>query len=275
MLMAAVERGVNLFDTADIYGQGDSERVLGRLFRDRRDKVVFCTKAGLTLNSSQTLIRLVKPVVNPLLRRWKRVRRGALAVRKSSERNCFDPGYIRGRVEKSLRRLRTDYLDLFLLHSPPETVIRESDELFEMLDGLVAGGHIRYYGVSCDTVQQALICLQRENIACLQVPLNMMETEMQEELLPKAKSRGVGIVAREALAGGAILSYPPLLQLCRDNPARTPAQTALRYLLQLEGVDLVLAGMSCRRHLQENIQALDSPPLSAAEIGLLQPGGAV
>lgn len=267
-LLEAFDQGINFFDTADVYGQGDSERLIGKLFRNRRSQVILCSKAGLTVGASQTLIRWIKPVANPIIRRWKSARHKTIGVRRKMERKCFEPAYLKEQIEGSLRRLGTDYLDLFLLHSPPSEVIVD-ETVFTMLQELKSAGLIRYYGVSCDSSQQALITMVRAEVSCLQVPVNLMQRKTIESVLPAARKKRIGIVAREPLAGGAVFSHPPLLDICHDNSDCSPARLAIRYSMEKADAGVILAGMSCRRHLEENLKILESPPLSAEEMARL------
>ena len=118
-ILEAVDRGINLFDTADVYGQGDSERLLGRLLAGRGDEIVLCTKVGQTVGPAQHLVRLAKPLVRPILRRREARRQRVVQARRRAERKCFAPEYLVARIVASLRRLRRDCADVVLLHSPP------------------------------------------------------------------------------------------------------------------------------------------------------------
>lgn len=268
-LLEAFEQGINFFDTADVYGQGDSERLLGQLFRNKRDKVIFCTKAGLTLRLSQTFIRWAKPFVHPVIRRWKAARKQATVARQESEGQCFDPKYLRNQIDFSLRRLQTDYLDLFLLHSPPKTISID-ESVFSMLDHLKQQGKIRYFGVSCASAEDAMAYLSRNDLACLQVPANLMQSEVLNRILPAAQEKGLAIISREPLGGGTILSSIALKEFCNMRLNFTQAQVALQYLLQRDDTGIILIGMTCRKSLYENLNILTKSPLMAEEIQILE-----
>ena len=268
-LVDAFEQGINFFDTADIYGQGDSERLLGRLFRNKRDKVIFCTKAGLTLPLSQAFIRWAKPFVHPVIRRWKAARLQANVVRQQSERKCFDPTYLRNQIESSLRRLHTDYLDLFLLHSPPKS-IRSDESVFAMLINLKKQGKIRHYGVSCDSAEDAMAYLSRNDLACLQVPANLMQPDVLNRVLPAAKEKGIAIISREPLGGGAIFSFSALKEFCDMHTNLTQAQVAVQYVLQRDDTGVILIGMTCRENLYANLNIMKKSPLMSEEIQMLE-----
>jgi aryl-alcohol dehydrogenase-like predicted oxidoreductase len=267
-LHEALDRGINFFDTADIYGQGDSERLLGSVFRGHR--LLLCSKAGYTFGTARYIPRWLKPLAQRVLRRWKSGRTAATAIRGGLQRQNFAPAHIRAAVEGSLRRLGTEYLDLFLLHCPPAEVIANGTAL-EALVRLKECGLVRYYGVSCATTADALACLRYPGISVLQIAVNLFQTEVINKVLPLAIERKAAIVAREPFAQGTLLTDRRLFDCLKKNPSRTPAQTALRFVMQLRGVGVVLPGMTSRVHLEENTGALLAPPLTPEEIGILCP----
>lgn len=247
-LNAAVDAGINFFDTADIYGQGDSERILGDLRKSREGEIVIATKVGLDLATSQTLVRWAKPVLQPLLRRWPMAHAQGVGLRHTVQRHCSDTVELRRRVHASLRRLQTVRLDLLLLHSPP-VAWAERDEIRQMLQALVRDGLVHHCGVSAQSLADVPRWLAWPEVACLQLPLTLPSGESElpvqaRRVVQAAALRGVGIVAREVLAGGA--------------RAATAAsrESALRAVLHLDGVHSVLLGMGCRSHLRQNLSAL-------------------
>jgi len=271
-LRCALDAGIDFFDTADVYGQGDSERLLGRLVAGRRDEVLLCTKGGLTLGRAQQMVRLIKPLANPLLRRLKKGGGAVVAARAKAEAKCFEPGYLRGCVHASLRRLGTDYLDLFLLHSPGVETVRDP-RVMAALASMKSAGLVRYVGISCDTAPVAEACLEQSGIDCLQVPVSVADQTMSSTVLPRARERGVGIIAREPLAGGRVLADPTVRAVATSVPDRTASGVALRFVAQNPGVDVVLAGMSCVDHVRANLVGLAEPALTPAELRLLSSAG--
>lgn len=269
VLLSAYEQGINFFDTADVYGQGDSERLLGKLFHSRRDQVILCTKAGLSVGPLQPLVRAVKPVLHPLFRQFAGLRGSAGRVRRHAEGQCFRPDHLRTQVEASLRRLRTDYLDLFLLHSPP-VVIANDDQVFKMLARLCREGLIRNIGVSCNTAAEAERFLARDDVSCLQLPVNLNEREMLAEILPRANQKGTGVISREPFDGQTLLSSRRLAEFCATRPGFSPARVALQFLLQNENTGVVLVGMTGREHLFENLDVLAAQALSEADLLALE-----
>jgi aryl-alcohol dehydrogenase-like predicted oxidoreductase len=248
VLLEGFDSGINFFDTADIYGQGDSERLLGKLFGTRRERVIFCTKAGLVLGLPQLGVRYAKPLLGPLLRRWSRPRDSVLSVRRKSQRQCFESGYIRRQIEGSLRRLRTDYLDIFLLHEPPAEVIARG-EVFAPLEALQKAGTIRAYGVSCASPAEAMLSLAQPGVSCLQVAVNRTSLADMDEVLLRAHASGKAIIARECFAGGALLRQ-------HGRSGADPVAEALGALRARPEIGVMLIGMGSRQHLRQNLAAL-------------------
>jgi len=224
-LLSAWEQGVNFFDTADSYGQGQSERTLGKVFSGKRDQVILASKAGYSFSPLRRLASRL-PLLKPLA--------------GSRSHQNFAPDYISKSVEGSLRRLQTDYLDLFLLHSPPVNVLRHR-EWVETLENLKQQGKIRYCGVSCLTPSDALFCLEVPELDCVQLEINLLNREETNPLLAQLAERKLGIVARQPFASGA-LTQP-------DEKRRE----ALTFVLQQPGIASVLVGMRHRQHLQDNL----------------------
>ena len=265
LLSAAFDAGINFFDTADIYSQGESELFLGRAFRGRRrDQVVIASKAGYVLPSRRRFIARVKPLVRPVIRLLGLTRRHVAGVVSGSLAQDFSPSHLRRAVEGSLRRLRTDRLDLFQLHSP-STGIVEAGGWIEALEALKAQGKIRHYGVSCDSVDAALAALGHAGVSSVQVAINLLERDAAT-VLPHAQEQGVGIIARECLANGLLVKDISVLdvsaytrsegeatvkarqiELYRKAAAEnacTLTQLALQFVSGLEGVSVSLIGVS-------------------------------
>ncbi len=256
-LELAFDQGINFFDTADIYGQGDSEKLLGKVFKQHRDNVLFCSKAGLTLSAPQQCIRYVKPFLRPCLSYLSSVSRKTTAVRKQIERQCFRESYIQKQIESSLKRLNTDYMDLFLLHNPPTEII-ENSGIFEMLDNLKTKGMLRHYGVSCQEHEDAWLCLKNNNISCLQLDLDPLKIQKSGALLNKISHQGVGIIARECLKDHHLFSAQVDVSLPSGFQKKnySSQQHALKYVLQDNSINVVLVGMACRKHLIDNLAAI-------------------
>lgn len=177
VLDAALEAGVTFFDTADVYGDGRSERLVGQL-RQRA--------AGSAGPSA------------PLFVATKASRRAdPFAPESFTEEN------LRAWVERSRQNLATDTLDLVQLHCPPPAIYRD-DQVFDVLDTLAAEKKIAAWGVSVETCQEALISLEREHLASIQIILNPFRLKPLDEVVPRAREKGVAIIARVPLASGLL-----------------------------------------------------------------------
>lgn len=170
-LNAAVDSGVTLIDTADVYGDGRSETFVGRLLKERSDADLFvATKMGRALEQTPE---------------------------NYSEAN------FRMWLEASRQRLGVDTIDLAQLHCPPTEVFKD-DKTFDVLDSLVDEKLISNYGVSVETCEQALIAIARPNVASVQIIFNAFRQKPLDEVLPAAQAAGVGILARVPLASGLL-----------------------------------------------------------------------
>jgi aryl-alcohol dehydrogenase-like predicted oxidoreductase len=264
LLSAARDEGITFFDTADMYSQGESEALVGRAFRDVRSRVVIASKAGYCLPMRRKLAARLKPLLRPAIERL-RIRRDRLpASARGSLAQDFSPAYLRKAVEGSLKRLRTDHLDLFQLHSPPAEVV-ERGEWEPALDALKRAGKIRYYGVSCDTVEAGLAALRYPGVSSVQFTLNLLEQRTVEALLPQVRMSGAAGIARECLANGLLAKKADEIdlgvycnsaeeqrlrteqlakyrQLAADNGSSL-TRIALDYVTGVEGVSVTLLGV--------------------------------
>jgi aryl-alcohol dehydrogenase-like predicted oxidoreductase len=281
LLHRALERGVTFYDTADAYGYGHSERLIGRAFKTQRCEVIIASKAGFLPSSLARFGTRVLPIlapVRPLLQPWKRP-----LHRASKKRQDFSSRHIAQALEGTLRRLQTDYVDVYLLHSPP-TAVLEQGEVFEALQRLKREGKIRHGGVSAHTIDDALLALREPEVEVLEVAFNLLEQEAAERLFPMVSQRPVGIIARVPLARGLLTDratrqpgvhhedLPSLLQRRRAiesltrGGARPIAHAALQFVLQHPDVSTVIPGTKSIAHLEDNLRALDAPSLTGEEM---------
>jgi len=272
-LHAALERGINYFDTADRYDFGASERLLGTALRGRRDRVILCSKAGKRQDGLERIKDLLRPYARRLRERSNAGGSLVETLRKARPSQSFDSAYIPQAVERSLRRLRTDHLDVFLFHNPSPEVIRDG-RLFETAARLQARGLIRHYGVACgsDVLEhpEALgRLLEQPGLAALQLRVNLSATGTLERVLPRAARSGVAVVAFEPLGKGAVLSDARVREAMALSAGRPAAELALKFVLAQPAVSVVLVGMTRRHHLEENLAAVNSPALTADELAAL------
>lgn len=268
-LEAALDQGVTYFDTADRYSFGASERLLGEVLKGRHDQVIICSKAGHPMGPRQRLKDLLKPWARRL-KRSKAGTRVVASVRDSFDQHRFEPAYIVQAIEASLRRLGRDHLDVFLLHNPPAPVILDG-RVFEAVRRAKERGLIRHYGVSIPQVmlhqEEALNRLLADpELGVLQTRLNVRNHAAASRLLSRAAAQGIGIVTFEPLGKGELLDDPEMRSALTTHPQRTAAQTALRFAMAQPGVSVVLVGTTQRRHLDEDLGTLASPPLNGEEL---------
>lgn len=277
LLRTAFDGGITFYDTADMYSQGESETLVGRAFRADRHKVVIASKFGYVLPAQRRLVARIKPFVRPLIRLIKLKRSALPSGVRGSPTQDFTPGYLRQAVEGSLRRLRTDYLDLYQLHSPSAEAVARADWL-PALEDLKRAGKIRYWGISVDTTEAGQAALRQPGISSLQMVVNLLDQRQVEALLPVAREKRIGVIARECLANGMLVKNAEDINLQnffasdeeralgtrRLEEYRRQAQTegiplatlALRYVKGLDGVAVSLVGTKSEPQLRALLRQL-------------------
>jgi aryl-alcohol dehydrogenase-like predicted oxidoreductase len=284
LIDAAADAGIEFFDTADMYSQGESESLLGRALRRRRERVTIASKVGYVLPAQRRLAGRIKPLLRPLIRTLGLKRTSLPAGLRGEPTQNFSAAYIRRAVEGSLRRLRTDRIDLLQLHSPPAETIRNG-EWSEALAALRADGKVRYYGIACDTVADAFAALERPGVASVQVTLSLLERDAATALIPEAARRGIGVIARECLANGLLAKAPSEIAPTSFNSAEEAERRlsqigfyrsladeqgmelpafALKYASSMPGVSVALAGMRTQSHLDDLLRWLRAPNVDAS-----------
>ena len=272
VLNAAIDAGVTFLDTADVYGDGRSEQLVGKVLADRTDvDLVVATKMG----------RRADPF---------------LAA-------AFTLDAFRGWLDRSRRNLGVDTIDLVQLHCPP-TPVYSDDRVYDALDTLVDDGVVAAYGVSVETVDEALAAIARPHVASVQIILNAFRRKPLERVLPEAAAAGVGIIARVPLASGLLsgkydesttfgeddhrnynrsgaafdvgetfsgVPYDVGVRAAREVAALTPdgattAQLALRWLVDQPGVTTVIPGARNAEQARANAAAADLAPLDEATL---------
>lgn len=266
-LNRAIDLGVNFIDTADVYGDGRSERLIAQLKRERKESLIVATKAGRRLDPH------------------------------------IAGGYNRANltdfVERSLKNLDAEALDLLQLHCPPSEVFY-MPETFGVLDDLAAQGKLRYYGVSVEKVEEALKAIEYPNVQTVQIIFNIFRQRPAELFFPEAKRRQVGILARVPLASGLLtgkitpqtsfaaddhrnfnrhgeqfdrgetfsgVDLDQGLQAVDELRALLPGgmsltQFALRWIMMFDAVSCSIPGGKRPAQVEENLAAADFPPLS-------------
>ena len=238
LVQSALTLGVTDFDTADIYGQGDSERWLGRILRGR-DDVRIATKAGQRFSSKMALVRPFKPLLKPLLQRA--ASRQVQAIRARPLDLCFEPSYLRAHAEASLRRLGRERLDVFYLHNATAAAM-SAGEAIACLADMKARGDIRRVGVSTDEEVAARLALADPRVEVMQLSLQMLDTA--PDLAGLAAAAGIGLVVREVVGAAAGVG------------SATDVAERLRRASAFPAVETVLIGTSRPDRLAEAVRAL-------------------
>lgn len=262
-LRRAFEKGITFFDTSDLYGYGHSEQLIGETLKDVREKIAIASKAGfLEHNGPQD----------------------------------FSSKHIKASAEKSLRRLQTDYLDLYQLHSPAMDLLKEGGAI-EALQDLKREGKIRAFGISARSPGDGLAALKL-GFQSIQTNFSLVDQRALEcGLLGACRAQGVGVICRTPLCFGFLAgnyanmefdsrdhrsSWPPeqrdlwanayktFLLAVKKNGDQTNAQFALRYCLSYPAVSSTIPGMLTSAEVDENIGASELPPFSETELAKLQ-----
>ena len=277
ILNYAFENGINFFDTADSYAFGNSEALIGKAFGNKRDKVIITTKVGFLPSSLSTHAKKLIPflgnarkLIMPLKKNLKRL---------SKKNQNFSTDHIRQSIEKSLTRLKTDYIDIYLLHNPPSKTIMEG-QAFKILDELKAEGKIRFYGISAGSIDDAFMCLSFPDISVLEIEFNLLNREATLKLFPFLEKKQTGIIAKVPLARGLLtlkgkvktgLSYNKepnmiykanLIKLQNEINKNVLTEVAIRFILKHQHVSTLIAGTRSISHLKENLRILSNPSLT-------------
>ncbi|HBY61820.1 MAG TPA: aldo/keto reductase [Solibacterales bacterium] len=268
----AIDLGVNFIDTADVYGMGRSERLVGQVLRERRgERIYVATKAGRRLTPHTA--------------------------------EGYNARNLTSFVEDSLRHLGTETIDLLQLHCPPTAVYR-TPAVFDSLDALVAAGKLRHYGVSVETVEEALLAMDHPGVQSIQIIYNAFRLKPAEAVFPMAKAKGVGILARVPLASGLLtgrigpgtqfasddhrnfnrhgeafdvgetfsgVELGAALQAVEEIRRLAPAGVALgvfalRWILMEEAVTTAIPGARRPDQMAQNASAASLPPLNEEQM---------
>jgi aryl-alcohol dehydrogenase-like predicted oxidoreductase len=273
LLLEALDLGITFFETGDAYGQGGNEELVGRVLAPHRGRVQLSTKFGYVLDSDrQEHSEGERP------QRW-------------------DGRFVRAALEASLRRLRTDHVELYQLHNPRRDAI-DSDECFATLEDLRAEGKIRHYGVALGPAigwrEEGLRAISARNIASVQTVYNLLEQDPGRDFLAAAAEHGVGVMARVPTSSGLLdgnltpdTTFGPgdhrrhrprewlveglqkierIRFLCGPDAGRTMAQAALRFILAQPQMAVVIPTITNEAELREYAGAAEVADLTPEEL---------
>jgi aryl-alcohol dehydrogenase-like predicted oxidoreductase len=247
LIRAAFDRGIRFFDTANIYAQGESERILGEALQSCRKQVTIVTKAGQYFPAWMNLAQPLKRIVSPVIRRSSAGRYMVSKAREAPLPQNFSDRVLRGSIESSLRRLNTDYADIVLLHSPPSQVISNGDAL-GVLDKVRAAGKAVKIGVSCEDVEVALQALDDRRVEVVELPLWPI-TEAAERFLDRAHRQDVVVIGR-----GLMSVVSRTAGIDRWSIARAAFVASLSH----RQIHRVLVGTTRISHLDQVLDAVES-----------------
>lgn len=271
ILNSAVDSGINFIDTADVYGDGESEKAVGRFIKTRSERIFVATKCGRQLN----------PHVN----------------------EAYQPEVLRKFVENSLKNMGLETLDLIQLHCPP-TEVYYRPEIFELFDRLKDEGKILNLGISVEKVEEALKGIEYDNVTSVQIIFNMFRQRPAELFFEQAQKKNVGIIVRVPLASGLLtgkfskqstftagdhrnfnrngemfdkgetfsgIDYETGLAAVDELKKIFPqndnlAPIALRWILQHEAVSTIIPGASRAEQVNANLEALSFPDLNEEQL---------
>ncbi|MBF8962105.1 aldo/keto reductase [Pontibacter sp. FD36] len=254
LLHRALEQGINFFDTADLYDKGTNEETVGKAFAGMRERVIIATKVG---------------------NQW----------RPDGSGWDWNPtkSYILQAVEESLRRLQTDYIDLYQLHGG--TIDDPIDQTIEAFELLKQQGKIRHYGISSIRPNVIREYVKRSNIASVMLQYSLLDRRPEEEVLDLLQSQGIGVLARGSLAQGLLAGKPakPYLGYTLEEvqqaaeaiqsvagSERPAAEVAVRYTLHQPAVSAAVLGIRTYEQLDEALQTGKVASLTTEEIKALQ-----
>jgi aryl-alcohol dehydrogenase-like predicted oxidoreductase len=250
ILHEALAKGINFFDTADLYNKGANEELVGRAFKDRRDQVVLATKVG---------------------NQW----------RPDGSGWDWNPrkDYILSSVEGSLKRLGIDHIDLYQLHGG--TIEDPIDEAIEAFELLKQQGKIRYYGISSIRPNVIREWVRRSNIVSVMMQYSLLDRRPEEQCLDLLLQHHIGVLARGSVAQGLLINKPPKSYLAYgegevkkaaeavqavSGQQRSATQTALRYVMQHPAVTSAVVGIRTMEQLEEALLTPGTPLLSETEL---------
>lgn len=244
LLRHALDLGIRFYDTSNIYAQGDSERLLGEVLQSRQDCIV-CSKAGKYITWKRRTLMPLKGLLRGVVRRSKTTEGRIAAARAKPMPTCWEPAFLIKSLDDSLRRLRRERIELFMLHSPQSDVIRAGAAV-DALERAKVAGKIGAVGVSVDDVETAHTCLEDPRVRVLQLPL-LPGQFTYDKVLQDASEAGVAVIAREILGGTAAIS--------RTLDPAAFAHDRIVEMIQAPQVALPLIGTTKMRTLDASIAA--------------------
>ncbi|NMN73138.1 aryl-alcohol dehydrogenase-like predicted oxidoreductase [Rhizobium sp. 57MFTsu3.2] len=258
LVAVAADHGINFIDTADIYGQGDSEAVIGQAIKGVRGRFIVATKVGYRFSEKTGLLVKAMPLLKRALRPFKGARRLAANMRNNAHHaniitQDFSPSYLVAAIDSSLRRLATDYIDILYLHDVPAD-FETSESLFNALSTIQRSGKVRYFGISAEH-DDALTSV------CSNPLLLLVQTDLHPSrgrtTFASIEQAGKAIVVNKVFSGG----HEDAISAFAQRHGVTIRQALLGYALKQPFVASVLTGTTNRNHLIENVSSVKAAKL--------------
>lgn len=270
LVREALDHGISFFDTADVYGAGASERVLGLAVRSERGQVMIATKSGYVFAERNALERTGRRLLGPVVRRVRPAPTSPGASGRAYSRQDFSATYLRRAVEASLRRLHTDYIDLYQLHGPRQLT---GEDVTAMMDDLIRSGKVRRFGIGLEQLDNATAWLRVPHISSLQVPFGPLDPQARAQVFDAADRAGVRVICRGVFGGGLFgvgavgaddpnASKVDLVRKMTRLAAEfgvTAHQLALWWVLADRRIDTVLVGIGSGDHLHSTLDMVANP----------------
>jgi aryl-alcohol dehydrogenase-like predicted oxidoreductase len=247
LIHAAFDRGIRFFDTASIYGQGESERILGEALGSRRKRVAIVTKAGQYFPAWMRVAQPLKGAVAPLIRRSGAGRYLVSKAREAPLPQDFSERGLRASVDASLRRLNSEYADVVLLHGPTADVIANGEAL-GVLERMRDAGKAVKIGVSCEDLQTGLLALDDPRVEAIELPL-WPAAEATDRFLDRARRQEVFVIGRGLMNAA---------QRASSSDRWSVAREALALALRQSEISRVLIGTTRLAHLEQVLDAVQS-----------------
>jgi aryl-alcohol dehydrogenase-like predicted oxidoreductase len=293
VLQASLDAGINFYDSADMYAQGESEALIGAAFRGRRERVILATKGGYCLPAQRNLLKRIKPLVRPIVRAIGLKRAKLPAGMSGALSQDFSAAYLTKALEASLKRLQTDYVDLYQLHSPPIAFLQSEAfaATLQTLERLKGEGKLRHYGIATEVPADVPFCLSAPGISSIQMGFGLLDLDaLNQGNIKAAAERGLAVIARGCFGGGLLKDGLDSAQLQAATPNwehilalrslsgsmnRSLLDTAFQFCRGTPGVTVTLLGMRITSHLRENLRYVEAPQLKPEEYSALRYSAAI
>ena len=264
VIKSALDQGVNFFDLANVYCVGDSEKVVGRALQGIRKDYLLATKGGKIIPTFSKIANKLSPL-GPLVRPL--FFEAGHKIQKSIKRNVnFTPEHLSAELDKSLKRLKTDYVDFYLLHCPP-IALMENPSMFEWMNEEKKRGRILHTGLSVYFASEGKWAMDRHDFDVIQLPYNLVENEADKEFFPYLGQKNLGIFARAPFMSTKLTTsyiklhghlHPKLMEIAEQAKAfnQSVEEYAFKFAARNPHIHNIVFGTGNLSHLRKNLEWL-------------------